>query len=51
MLKEKIGLAFVALGVTTATADNNPLIPIAFMAVGLWLMRGMIGDDESAEDL
>lgn len=47
MLKEKIGLALVALGVTTATADNNPLIPIALAGIGFWLMRGMIGDERS----
>lgn len=46
-MKEMIGITLMALGVSTATADNNPLIPIAFMAAGLWLMRGMIGDERS----
>lgn len=47
MLKEIIGLAFVALGVATANDANSVLIPIALMAAGLWLMRGMIGDERS----
>lgn len=51
MLKEKIGLAFVAIALTIGNGANEPWIPIAAMAAGLWLMRGMIGDDESAEDL
>ncbi len=51
MLKEKIGIVLVAIALTLANGANEPWIPIAVMAVGLWLMRGMIGDDESAEDL
>lgn len=51
MLKEKIGIVLVAIALTIANGANEPWIPIAVMVVGLWLMRGMIGDDESAEDL
>ncbi len=50
-MRNVIGMTLVALGVTTATADNNPLIPIAMTAVGFWLMRGMIGDDKGTTDL
>ena len=50
-MKEMIGFTRLSLGVATANDANSVLIPITFAAVGLWLMRGMIGDDESAEDL
>ena len=50
-MRNVIGMTLVALGVTTATADNNPFIPIAMAAVGFWLMRGMIGDDKGADDI
>ena len=49
MLKEKMGIVLVAIALTLA--NGEPWIPIAVMTAGLWLMRGMIGDDESAEDL
>ena len=42
MIKEKLGIVMVAVGMSTAGADNNPLVPIAFMAAGLWLMRGLV---------
>lgn len=48
-MKEMMGFTLLSLGVATANGANSVLIPIAFAAVGLWLMRGM-RDDKSAED-
>lgn len=51
MLKEKIGFVLVAIALTMANGANEPWIPMAVMATGLWLMRGMIGDDKGTEDI
>ena len=48
-MKEMMGFTLLSLGVATANDANSLLIPMAFAAVGLWLMRGM-RDDKSAED-
>lgn len=41
MVKEKIGIALLMLGMSGGGSDNL-LIPIAVMAVGAWLMRGLL---------
>ena len=49
MLKGTLGITLIALGVATANDTNHLLIPMALMAAGMLLMRG-VGNDESAED-
>lgn len=41
MVKAKIGMVCVALALTTSSSEMM-IVPIAFMALGLWLMRGLI---------
>lgn len=41
MLKEKIGIISVALALTTSSSELM-IVPTAFMALGLWLMRGLV---------
>lgn len=41
MLKVKIGVLMVALALTTAGSEKM-IVPLAFMALGIWLMRGAI---------
>ena len=41
MLKIKIGWVFIALGVSTANSERI-IVPLAFMAIGLWLMKGVV---------
>lgn len=41
MLKEKCGFVLMALGISTANSEWL-IVPMAFMALGIWLMRGLI---------
>lgn len=41
MLKEKAGIIMIALGVSTANSEDL-IVPLLFMGVGLWLIRGLI---------
>ena len=47
--KHYIGLVLIAIALTLANGANEPWIPMATMALGIWLMRG-IEYDKSAED-
>ena len=41
MLKERVGMVLMALGLMTADSEWL-IVPIALMAVGIWLIRGLI---------
>lgn len=41
MLKESIGIMMIALGVSTADSETL-IVPIALMALGMWLARGAV---------
>lgn len=47
--KHYIGIVLIAIALTLANGANEPWLPMAAMALGMWLMRG-IEYDESAED-
>ena len=41
MVRNCIGIALIAIGIMAAESDSI-LIPIAFIALGAWLARGLI---------
>lgn len=41
MLKERIGIICIALALTTSSSELM-IVPMAFMALGIWLIRGVI---------
>lgn len=41
MIKESIGLTFMALGVSTA-GSNRIAVPLILMGIGLFLIRGLV---------
>lgn len=45
MLKEKIGLVIFFIGAMAGESENL-IVPIAIMALGVWLMRELIGSEE-----
>ena len=40
-MKERIGVVFIALALST-TGVKPMLVPMAFMAIGIWLVREVI---------
>lgn len=41
MLKEKIGIVLIALGISTANSEML-ILPLASMGIGVWLIRSVV---------